>query len=109
MQETLHQQRPSHNDRFVQALQLATLLENAALEGQQATLELLLLDGLDVNTRGRNGQTLLHWAAQQGHHDVVELLLHHKADPTLTDQNGKTALQLAVEGKQRQVVALLTQ
>lgn len=55
MQETLHQQRPSHNDRFVQALQLATLLENAALEGQQATLELLLLDGLDVNTRGRNG------------------------------------------------------
>lgn len=108
MQETLHQQRPSRNDHFVQALQLATLLENAALEGQQATLELLLLDGLDVNTRGRNGQTLLHWAAQQGHLDIVELLLHHKADPTLQDQNGKTARQLAVETKQRQIVTLLT-
>lgn len=108
MQETLHQQRPSRNDHFVQALQLATLLETAALEGQQATLELLLLDGLDVNTRGRNGQTLLHWAAQQGHLDIVELLLQHKVDPTLQDQHGKTARQLAVEAKQRQIVALLT-
>lgn len=108
MKATLHQQRPSSNDTFVQTLQLATLLENAALDGQQATLELLLLDGLDVNTAGRKGQTLLHWAAQAGHGDIVELLLQHKADPTLQDQNGKTALQLAAEGNHRQIVKLLT-
>ncbi|MCE7984276.1 MAG: sigma-70 family RNA polymerase sigma factor [Caldilinea sp. CFX5] len=107
MKQTLHQQRPSSNQTFVQKLQLATLLETAALEGQLATLELLLLDGLDVNAPGHKGQTLLHWAAQQGQYDVVELLLQHKADPTLKDRNGKTALQLAVEGNQHQIAELL--
>ena len=67
-------------------IQLSTALESVALESQLNTLELLLVDGLDVNTQSKDGQTLLHWAAQRGHLDATELLLKNGADPDAKDK-----------------------
>jgi RNA polymerase sigma-70 factor (ECF subfamily) len=106
---TLRQQRPSSDERLVQALQLATALEATALDSQVAMLELLLVDGLNVDARDKDGQTLLHWAARQGHIDAVALLLQHKATANLKDKAGKTPLQLAFEAGHRQVAELLRQ
>ena len=107
VEENLREHRPSKDEQFLQMVQLATTLETVAIESQLNTIELLLVDGLDVNAPGENGQTLLHWAALQGHVEAAEFLLNHGADPNLKDKFGKTPLQWA-EGKgHREVAALL--
>jgi RNA polymerase sigma factor (sigma-70 family) len=74
-----------------------SLMDAAALEGQYIHLEMLFLEGLDVNEQDANGQTLLHWAARAGHLGAVELLLTYHPDLTRRDHAGQTALQLAME------------
>jgi ankyrin repeat protein len=39
--------------------------------------------GVDVNYRGKNGQTALLFASHWGYYSVVEALLKHGADPNL--------------------------
>lgn len=72
-------------------------------------VELLLLDGLDVNTRDRTGRTLLRLAAQRGRLDAVAFLLQRRADVNARDGAGKTALQRAISGGHRKVAELLRQ
>lgn len=107
VQEDLHQHRPSKDEQFLQLVQLSTTLESVALESQLNAIELLLLDGIDVNDRGQDGQTLLHWAAIRGHLDAAELLLNNGADPQLKDKFGKTPLQWAEEKGHKDLVVLL--
>ena len=109
VQKGLQEGRPSNDERFLQMVQAATQLEGAASEGELAMLEVLLLDGLDVNTAGPDGRTLLHWAAQKGQVDAIELLLRNHADTTLRDRNGRTPLQVATHAGQRQAAELLRQ
>lgn len=105
--QELSAQRPSKDERFRQEVQMALLMETAALNGQMAMLELLLVDGFDVNTRNSDGGTLLHWAAQKGHIEALELLLAQRADLQIADRSGRTALQVAVECGQRAAAELL--
>lgn len=107
VQENLHQHRPSKDEQFLQMVQLSTTLEGVALESQLNAIELLLLDGIDVNDRGQDGQTLLHWAAIRGHLDAAELLLKNGADPRLKDRFDKTPLQWAEERGHKDVVSVL--
>lgn len=107
VRDNLQAERPSNDDQFLQSTRLAVMLETAALESQLGLLEALLVDGIDVNARHRDGQTLLHWAAQQGHLEAAEMLLHYGADPHCRDRFGRTALQWAVEKGHRQVARLL--
>jgi ankyrin repeat protein len=79
------------------------------LEGDVAVLELLLLDGINVDVRDAEGRTLLHRAAQRGHLDAVELLIRHDADINAVDASGKTPLQRAEGEGHRDVAALLRQ
>ena len=99
VREDLQARRPSLDDVFVRTVQVSLALDVAALEGQLAMLELLLVDGMGVNGRIRDGQTLLHWAA--------ELLLRHRADARIADNFGKTPLEWAQEGDHEDVVGLL--
>ena len=107
VQEDLQKHRPSKDEKFWQTVQLSTTLEDAAMESQLNTIELLLIDGLDVNARSKEGQTLLHWAAQRGHLEAAELLLKNGGNSRLKDKSGKTPLQLAEEGGYGDVVKLL--
>ncbi|MBN1994847.1 MAG: sigma-70 family RNA polymerase sigma factor [Anaerolineae bacterium] len=101
--------RPANKQLFAQLFQPARDMELVASESQFATLEVLLTDGFDVNTRDKNGQTLLHWAAQKGHLEAVELLLKNGAKPNIKDETGQTPLQRAEEKDYREIVDLLRQ
>ena len=107
VQEDLGAQRPSRDERFAEAVQMEAALREAGLGAQLAVLELLLLDGIDVNSRGRGGQTLLHWAAAEGHIDALEMLIDHGADVGALDDAGRTALQVALQAGQREAAAYL--
>ncbi len=107
VRDNLQAERPSNDDRFAEAVKLTVALETVALESQLGLLELLLVDGLDVNARNQDGQTLLHWAAQRGHLEATEMLLEHGADPTIADRLGKTPLRWALESGHPQVANLL--
>ncbi len=109
VRDDLQAQRPSKDDQFAQSIKLAMALETAAQESQLTVLEMFLVDGLDVNARGRDGQTPLHWAAQRGNVGAAEMLLRYGADPRLADNSGRTPLQWAVEKGHREVAALLRQ
>ena len=107
VRDHLEAQRPSNDDRFLQNVQLALLFDAGAMEGQLAMVELLLLDGMDINARDADGRTLLSWAAQRGHIDAVEFLLQQGADVDQPDKEGKTALQRAIEQQHPQIARLL--
>jgi len=56
---------------------------------------LLEKDGVDPNSRDKNGQTPLLWAAWKGHDVVMKLLLENNVDVGVEDNYGYKALQLA--------------
>jgi RNA polymerase sigma-70 factor (ECF subfamily) len=109
VRETLRGERPSRDERLVEAIGFRTALEAVADTAEATLVEQLLVDGLEVDARDASGRTLLSWAAQRGHLDTVEVLLRHGADPGATDGSGRTPLQWARAAGQRQVTALLRQ
>jgi hypothetical protein len=70
-----------------------------AIEGREKShpeiVELLLANGVDVQTRGPYGMTALHWAAQHGYAERTEQLLRHHAQIEATDDFGRTPLLVA--------------
>jgi hypothetical protein len=86
----------------------ASLLVDAALEGNRDAVAFLLDHGRDVNERAANGYTALHAAAYAGHLDIVELLVERRA--AIDDQqNGEAiaALHAAAETNRPAIVAYL--
>lgn len=75
-----------------------TALHWASYYGQQATAELLLDAGSNVNVAAPELVTPLLLAASGGHHEVVRLLLEHGASSTHMDIEGNTALMYAAAG-----------
>lgn len=105
----LRQRRPSRNSKLVKAMQAFTSLPAAAEQGELSMLELMLMDGVDVDTCDKDGDTLLHWAARHGHVDGAELLLKVGASADAVNASGRTPLQLAVDNKHADIVHLLHQ
>jgi len=76
-------------------------------QGDLAMVELLVIAGIDVNTRNSSGSTALieaSWAGKQG---VVSYLLDAKADVNSATSGKLTALSAAVYHKQESVALLL--
>jgi len=73
----------------------ATLLHNAADQGDAASLRLLLAAGAPVDPRTRSGWTPLLIAAARGHEDAVVELIQAGADLEARSPQGGTALALA--------------
>jgi RNA polymerase sigma-70 factor (ECF subfamily) len=98
---------PSRDDRFAETVRFLLAFDSAAAEGELPLVELLLVDGFDVNDRDADGRTLLSWAAQRGHLDAAELLLRHGADANARDRTGITPLAWAERAGHRTLAALL--
>ncbi|WP_153100307.1 ankyrin repeat domain-containing protein [Paraburkholderia hayleyella] len=76
----------------------------AALNGDEALVQLLLSKGADVN---KTGWTPLHYAAANGHDAIVKLLLARSAQVDALSPNGTTPLMMAARGGHMSTATLL--
>lgn len=65
--------------------------------GDLASVEDLLAQGEDVNSRGAQNRTPLHRAVGKGHNAVVQQLIRSGADLSLLDQGGLTPLSVTTQ------------
>ena len=80
----------------------------AALNGYLEVVKQSIADGIDVNTKDKNGVTPLHHAVRQGHKEIVELLIANGADVNATDkQDAETPLHWAAYAGENYIVELL--
>ncbi|KKO99476.1 hypothetical protein THAR02_08415 [Trichoderma harzianum] len=83
------------------------LLRIAAQNGHKAMVQLLLDEGLGLESRDKEGNTPLQYAAANGHEAVVKLLLQKGANLNIKNKNGDTPLLMAVENSHEAVTKLL--
>jgi uncharacterized protein len=72
-------------------------LLNATVNGDVATVRILLDNGANVETNDAGGSALLALAAEHNNIAMVKLLLEKGADPSAKDQQDETALISAVK------------
>jgi ankyrin repeat protein len=82
-------------------------LIDAVKRGDQAAVDSLLKQGVDVNGRQGDGATALHWAAHQDDRSMVERLLRAGADVQAANELGVTPLLLACTNGSTPVVEAL--
>jgi hypothetical protein len=82
-------------------------LSEAAFEGHETIVKLLLYTGADTNIRGGPNGTALQAAALRGHDVIVKLLLEAGADIDVRDGPYGTALQAAAFEGHETIVKLL--
>jgi RNA polymerase sigma factor (sigma-70 family) len=109
MRDTLQAQKPSRDEQFVTMLRLLTAADAAAADGEYQLLELMVMDGVDLDAQTEDGATMLSWAARRGHLEAAAFLLGRGASANARDGAGKTPLRWAVETKHRRVADLLRQ
>ncbi len=84
-----------------------TPLHYAAYAGHKELVELLITNGVDVNTKTDDGFTPLHVAARQGRTETGEVLITKDADVNAKDDDGKTPLDRAIKYNQSETADLL--
>lgn len=72
-----------------------TCLHLAVISGWEATVNLVLSKGADVNRQDNDGWTALHFASNNGHLNMVSRLLKADADTSLRTNDQRTAFHLA--------------
>jgi len=77
------------------ALSMDSSVADAAMNGDRATVELLLQKKADVNAAQTDGATALEWAAYRDDLEIAGLLIASGANPRIPNREGATALQLA--------------
>jgi ankyrin repeat protein len=83
-------------------------LPDAAMNGDLATVRLLLEQKVDVNAAQGDGTTALHWAAYTGHVEMTRLLLASGADLKVKTRLGAlTPLMMAARNGHTEVIRLL--
>ena len=71
--------KPSASKSVSELQQQGSDLRQAAQDGDNRLVELLLVEGAPVDSRDREGRTALSLAAEYGYIDILRLLLDHKA------------------------------
>lgn len=81
---------------------------DAAEDGDLKSVQRMLAEGHDVNTRGFLKLTPLMYAVSGGHADLVRLLLQQPAlDPNLVNSGGTSALMVAARHGNMEILRLL--
>ena len=81
----------------------------AASLGDVKAVQRLIQDGVDIETRDREGLTALMHAASKGRQDIVETLLANGARVNAVDRTGRNALMMAALAGDIQGVRLLVE
>src|SRR5689334_11195681 len=85
-----------------------TRLPEAAMKGDQATVQSLLKQKVDVNEAQGDGNTALHWAAYRDDAEMARVLIQAGAHANVkTRLGGVTPLQLAATNGNAAIVELL--
>jgi ankyrin repeat protein len=82
----------------------------AAWQGEEARINTLLRQGVNLNATGPDGLTALARAAWRGHIRIVEALVRQGADILIQDKRGRNALMWALQASRPELSlsALLT-
>lgn len=80
----------------------------AAEHGQTQLCELLLAQGLAVDSVNKEGKTALWYASRQGQANILQMLLDSGANVLITDNNGNTAAHIAASYSPKALEKLLT-
>lgn len=88
-----------------------TPVMQAAIDGNDEVLAVLLQYGADINVRDEAGCTPLHRACQYGHKAVAQRLLKSRgvASMAIRDNDGLTPFHTAVKHCQLAIIELLLQ
>ena len=85
-----------------------TPLHLAVDGGHRETVELLIVNGADVNAKDNKGRTPLHFAVIFGHKEITELLIVNGADMNAKDSDvGWTPFHYAAFNGHKEIVELL--
>ncbi|KAJ3484982.1 hypothetical protein NLG97_g6919 [Lecanicillium saksenae] len=83
-------------------------LHASTFQGHIGIIELLLAEGVDVNSKTVGSNiSCLHIAAQEGHTEIFRFLLAHGADTTLSTEHGMLPLHLAILNNNLSIFNLL--
>lgn len=82
-------------------------LIQAVKDGDLQTVQGLLTNGIEANSKDCDGKTALGWAAYKGHTEIVKLLLEKGADVNAKTNKGITALMLAAEQNHIEITKIL--
>lgn len=83
------------------------LLILAAMNGDEKQVKEMISAGVDVNTKGKDGETALMRAAMKGRVEIVKYLIQKSADVNATDIEGISALDLAEKNGHGRIVKIL--
>jgi len=95
------------DDQKYSPYQGATPLIVAAGNGHKKIVDLLIIEGANVNAANDHGDTALHRAAYNGNKTIFEKLITEGADVIATSVHGWTALHHAAIGGNKEIVELL--
>ncbi|XP_042319890.1 2-5A-dependent ribonuclease-like [Sceloporus undulatus] len=88
-------QEPTNAEREDIFTDKALLLNCAVRFGTMETVQKLLEDGTDINSKVKGGWTALHSAVEANKEEIVHLLLEKGADPHIKKENGATPFIIA--------------
>ena len=79
----------------------------AAYDGKEEVVEMLLKDGVSPDKQNDLGETALHNAAMVGFANICTLLLDRGASINLPDKEGNTSLDVAISWEDEVIASLL--
>lgn len=82
-------------------------LIGAALNGDLATVETAIDQGVDIQKTDELGRTALMFAAYNGHTEIVQLLVNEGSDINKANSEGRTPLMFASSGPFPETVGFL--
>ncbi|HEB89904.1 MAG TPA: hypothetical protein ENI85_10070 [Deltaproteobacteria bacterium] len=90
-------------------ISVAASLAREAKRGNLEKVRELIAAGVDLDARGRGGNTAIYLAAQKGHADVVRALAEAGADVDVDNDFGSTPLHVAARAGHVDVIRVLAE